>query len=502
MPPVLAATFSLLLTAVLLWWDRRRRADLTAATWIPTLWLFFMGSRSVTQWIYLGTPIEELTANLLDGSPLERTVFSGLILCSLIVLFSRRVAWGSVLTRNGWFLLFIVYCLISVAWADYPFVSFKRWIKAIGDPLIVLVLLTERNPAGAMVAVLRRCAFFLIPMSVVFIKYYPELGHTYDSWTGVASYTGVTTNKNLLGYLLFVFGLLFVCTWTERQRIQDQSHRRVETGICALLLFLIAYLFYLANSQTAFVAFAVSAMIAMAVRRATIRRHIGAIAVCLIAATWVVMATNLSGFVLAALGRDATLTGRTDLWEAVLPMAVHPLFGAGFESFWLGPRLASLWAQFAFRPTQAHNGYIEMYLNLGIVGLTLFMIFLVASFGSVRRALHEAYAAPDTVDVNRIIVARFGVGYVIAMVAYNVTEATFKPSNFLFILLLLLVVRYHMAPAVETNRAAVAPRWRRPDESTALPQLPLRKRWVAERRPAVPWSGLRGRAPFTKPTSR
>ena len=461
-----------------------------------------MGSRSVTLWLYLDTPVEELSVDLLEGSPLDRTFFIVLMLCSLMVLLRRHVAWGSILTRNAWFLIFMVYCLVSVAWADYPFVSFKRWIKALGDPLIVLVLLTERNPAGAVVAVLRRCAFVLIPLSVVFIKYFPELGHTYDSWSGVASYTGVTTNKNLLGYLLFVFGLLFFCTWTERKRIPDPRIRRIDMGICALLLFLITYLFYLANSQTAFVAFTVSAVIGLAVRRAPIRRHIGAIAVLLLAATWVVMTTNLSKAVLEALGRDATLTGRTDLWEAVLPMAVNPLLGAGFESFWLGPRLASLWELFAFRPTQAHNGYIEMYLNLGVVGLTLFMVFLVASFGSVRRQLHEAYASQADIDVNRIIVARLGMGYVIAMVAYNVTEATFKPSNFLFILLLLLVVRYRTAPVAATNRVTVASRRQQLRGSTPLPQLPPRRRWAHERKTAVPFSARHDRASVTEPTSR
>jgi len=46
-------------------------------------------------------------------------------------------------------------------------------------------------------------------------------------------------------------------------------------------------------------------------------------------------------------------------------MRVNPWIGAGFESFWLGPRLNKLWAQYNFMPNQAHNGYIEIYLNLG-----------------------------------------------------------------------------------------------------------------------------------------
>ena len=56
-----------------------------------------------------------------------------------------------------------------------------------------------------------------------------------------------------------------------------------------------------------------------------------------------------------------TLTGRTAIWDSVLQKVSNPLFGAGFESFWLGDRLKSMWAEFYFKPNQAHNGYIEVY---------------------------------------------------------------------------------------------------------------------------------------------
>ena len=61
-------------------------------------------------------------------------------------------------------------------------------------------------------------------MSVVFIKYLPELGRDYDPWTGWAFYTGVTTNKNMLGYLLFVFGLLFAVF--AHRKIRPQPRRQ------------------------------------------------------------------------------------------------------------------------------------------------------------------------------------------------------------------------------------------------------------------------------------
>src|SRR5262245_58266320 len=78
---------------------------------------------------------------------------------------------------------------------------------------------------------------------------------------------------------------------------------------------------------------------------------------------------GISDLVTATLGRDTTMTGRTDLWDAVLPLNPNPLLGAGYESFWLGDRLKALWTRFWWQPNQAHNGYLEVYLNLGLLGL-------------------------------------------------------------------------------------------------------------------------------------
>ena len=441
MPPVLAAVLCLACSGALLVWDARHRRDVSTAVWIPTLWLFVLGSRPLSQWLNPGAPVNYAADALLEGSPTDRWFFLALIVAAFAVLVRRRLSLAQFASRNAWFVVFMAYCLVSVVWSDYPFVSFKRWFKGLGDPLIVLVLLSERHPAAAIMTVLRRCAFVLLPLSVVFIKYFPELGRVYSGWTGVAYFTGVTTNKNLLGYLLFVYGLLFVCTLTQRHPFESQLRRHGETVVSLVFLGIIAWLFIVADSKTPLVALLVAGTIAIMVTFAFVRAHIGLITAVLLLVAWAMLGSELGNSVVAALGRDPSLTGRTDLWAAVLPMAPNPLVGAGFESFWLGPRLAVLWEQFAFRPNQAHNGYIDIYLNLGLVGVALFAGFLFAAFRAVRHALLDNYAAPMGASPESRVVARWGIGYVIAMLVYNITEATFKPLNFLFILFLLVTLQ-------------------------------------------------------------
>lgn len=513
MPSQLALALCLAFSFVLLRRDVKQQKDVSSAVWIPCLWLLILGSRSLSQWLNLGTPV---TADaMLDGSPTDRAVYFGLMTSALIVVWRRRLAWGETLWNNPWLLCFLVYCAVSVLWSDFPFVSFKRWFKSLGDPLMVLVLFSELHPAAAVASVLRRCAFVLVPLSVMFIKYYPHLGRMYDDWSGLAFYTGVTTNKNLLGYLLLVFGLLFLCTLITKRVPADKTQKaaqRIETGITVLFLVLIAWLFRMADSQTPLVALFAASGVVLGLWLPPVRRYFGSFAVAtLLIGGLLQLFFNLSEVVITSAGRDTTLTGRTDIWVAVLELVENPLAGAGFQSFWLGERLEKMWALFpVFRPNQAHNGYIEMYLNLGWIGLFLFSGLLVASYRTVRERLMRATSTAETKPED-LILAKFGIGYLVAYVLYNVTEAIFQPLNFMFIIFLTTAVRYPLnsgnllAPAFNPpwndrrgvrSAGAIPAAWNTPSSSARGGASPT-SRWT----PVSPRGGWtpRSRATATEP---
>ncbi len=92
---------------------------------------------------------------------------------------------------------------------------------------MVVVVLSESNPVSAIKAFLLRCGYVLIPLSVVFVKYFPEIGRYYDRWTWRPHYGGVTTDKNLLGMTLFVCGLI-LCLRTFEMWRDWKSGKKVE----------------------------------------------------------------------------------------------------------------------------------------------------------------------------------------------------------------------------------------------------------------------------------
>ncbi len=74
-------------------------------------------------------------------------------------------------------------------------------------------------------------------------------------------------------------------------------------------------------------------------------------------------------------GRDATLTGRTAIWQQVwVSILKHPLLGYGFSAFWQGMKGESYNVILALRFVlfHAHNGFLEIWLELGAVGLLFF----------------------------------------------------------------------------------------------------------------------------------
>jgi exopolysaccharide production protein ExoQ len=73
-----------------------------------------------------------------------------------------------------------------------------------------------------------------------------------------------------------------------------------------------------------------------------------------------------------ALGRDASLTGRIPLWGLVAEaIAKQPFFGYGYAGFWNADSRETqyIWSQADWRPPHAHNGYLEVMLEIGVIGL-------------------------------------------------------------------------------------------------------------------------------------
>ncbi len=415
--------------ALAFWLIRRdiaRRSDLSAAVWIPTLWVGIIASRPLSMWLGFGGG-----ENSLEGSPMDRNFYFGMILLALVVLARRPQNWAQILSTNWPVFLYYSFFLVSVLWADSPFVSFKRWFKDFGNVAIALVILTEKNPEEAFRAVFVRCAYVLLPLSVIYIRYFPNIGRNYNIHSGGMEAIGVTTQKNSLGALALVVGLVLIWDWLERTRPESRKLEAVERYMPFLILLLGLYLLYLCDSKTSILCLGIGGVILFSARMPLLQRRIGALGVYSLIATVTFFVLDsvfgIRGALLESMGRDATLTGRTEVWRELLDLRTDPIFGTGFCSFWSDESFQSKLPEWV--SSSAHNGYLETYIDGGMLGLFFLSILLVAVAWKVNRLLSTG---------SRYALIRFAA--LVTTLVGNVAESHFGRMTPLWFLFLLVAI--------------------------------------------------------------
>src|SRR5688572_8948472 len=132
MSPSLATALCVLLILGLVAFDSKAQKSPSLAVWIPFTWLLILSSRSVTEWLAWGTPVQQGADMLAEGSPTDRMVFFLLMVAGCVILRRRRISLRQVLRNNLALTVFFLYCAVSVTWSDFPAVAGKRWVKWLG----------------------------------------------------------------------------------------------------------------------------------------------------------------------------------------------------------------------------------------------------------------------------------------------------------------------------------------------------------------------------------
>ena len=423
--------------------DRDRKSRTSGALWIPVVWMLIAGSRPVSLWFQTGNSLTSAEKVNIESNPVNVVVFSALLAVGVIVLAGRAARVSRLLQADWPIPLFFIYCAISAVWSDYPGASFRHWIRSLGDPAMVLIVLTESEPPAALKRIFTRTGFLLVPLSVLLIKYYPNLGRAYSNDFELM-YTGVTDHKNSLGGICFVFGLGFSWSLLEHYRSKEEFHRSRRLLAHGAILATTMWLLWMANSVTSSSCFAIGAILFAATSLSVHGRRVvvmHTLVAALVSAYFFALFLDSGGVLVTSLGRNPSLTGRTEIWSQVLKMAGNPVVGTGFESFWLGDRLKEFWDNnTGSQINEAHNGYLEVYLNLGWIGVALLAALIVKGYHNIVSSFHR--------DIH---LGGLRLGYFVAMMVYNFTEAGFRMSSFTWIFLLLLTFPVRSTPAPKSG---------------------------------------------------
>lgn len=372
--------------------DHKQASKVSRGSWIPTIWMLSIATKPLGTWFGLG---EEGDA---EGSALDRVILSGILCLGFFLLAKRKLGWSSVIKDNVWLFLLIIYMLISISWSDIPYISFKRWIRELIAVVMAFVVLTEQDPRQAVQSILRRTVYILIPFSLVLIKYYPQYGVEYGPWVGELMWVGVTVQKNGLGRLCLISVFFLIWTlirrWQGRELVTGKYQAHAEVLLVAIALWLLVGGGGISTvSATAVAALTAGLVMLLSLLWMQRRRSywgtkisgviIAVILIYGIVLPFVVAGGSVDSFLTSALGRNQTLTGRTDIWAKLLPfIEQNPIFGYGFGGFW-----TSTTQKIVYGVKEAHNGYFAACLELGVIGLLMITMFLWSIIRKAQRAM-------------------------------------------------------------------------------------------------------------------
>ena len=294
--------------------------------------------------------------------------------------------WGHVLRamrREPYLVAFAMFLVASTVWSTDPGLTFRRSIALLlttffGYYLVVRFTLRDIIRFSA-IALMAGTAINLV--WVVALRKYGVTNVTTEISTS-GDWSGVFPQKNELGTtaVFTLMTLLFAARTFPRYRVTYYvfaalnvvlvigAHSKTSLVSMALLIVLMALFTGLRGHRTLYGGVAV-----------------GLVGTSLFAAAFVT--TNL-GPITKSLGRDATLTGRTQLWTDVLhEIARKPVLGFGWSGFWTGGSTGpasyvlqrNLW-----HPPDAHNALLELLVNVGLIGAGLYLFaFLRGLFRSI-----------------------------------------------------------------------------------------------------------------------
>lgn len=419
----------------LLYCDVKERSSVSSGVWIVLAWAIIHATRFLGTW--LGTTDTDISDQIArdEGNLPAAFINLFLIAAGLIIISRRRIRLPVVIRENAWLLAFYLFWFLSVCWSDYPVITLKRVFKDFGNVVMVLVVLTEREPGEAARAVFVRCAYLCIPLSLVLIRYVPDWGRMFIGYhLDTPMLIGVTENKNALGVLVMVLALFLLWDVLE---LRQRNLNAKKTGLWPRILVLMMcwYLLAIVDSVTSLVCAVFGSSLLIVLSLSAANRSPGRMeALGIGGAVFLALIDSLldiRALFLQSLGRSTDLTHRTGIWELLSNYQDNPLVGAGFDTFWAGSRYKML-VDKTFGIIQAHNGYLETYLNGGAIGVGLLVGVLVSAYWRIRNKL--VYGKSEV---------RIRFVLLLVSLIYNYTEASFnKLGSIMWLATVFAVMEY------------------------------------------------------------
>jgi exopolysaccharide production protein ExoQ len=355
---------------------------LDIVAWLATVGMLLLYSQA---WL---VPLFGETVNVQEGS-LVRALYIPGYLVGLFLVAQKPGASMAGLIRQPFLIAILCIAAASTAWSISPDQTSRRALAVVLTTLCG-VAIGARWRWAAMAEMLAATFGVLTIGSLVAGLFIPSIGRMSVTFPG--AWRGLWLEKNIFGGQMAFALLIFAAAGMLRP-----ERRRLWFSL-ALVAFA---MMFASTSKTSLVAVTlgfVGFCLVLVLRRGGSLAVIAAwgAAVALIGLATVVMLSP--DMFLNLLGKDATLTGRTKIWAAVMrQIQLRPWFGWGYGAVWSedagwGP-LAWIVKQAGFTPQHAHNSWLEQWLGMGLWGLGAWSLYYLMTMVRAIAAMFRSDGA-------------------------------------------------------------------------------------------------------------
>jgi len=331
----------------------------------------------------------------------------------LYLLFATRFNIQHGLTSARLALAYVGYSILSIGWASDVSSAISTCISLFFTTLLALYLASNYT-TERLTVIFSWLGLLLSVFSAIFALFLPAYG--LDHYNHVGAWQGIYAQKNSLGVVMVYMG--GVAMSLEAETFLEKLWK----GSVFILCFAEAIL---SASREAWIGCALLILINACLHlysRFALRSRVPLLIMAFVfISTAIGACAALIAYIVTALGRDVTLSGRTPLWAAVIEQCkLHPLLGFGLNSFWGSAHAFPVNIAIHWVATSAHDGYLECVLELGVVGLSILLFIILVGYMNMVRVL---------VRVREIFSARAWMFGLLAVSLFNLTGNMTGISN-------------------------------------------------------------------------
>ena len=385
--------------------------------------IFFTG---ILRWasLFVSPDAKAISANDFNPfDPINAIVQYLIYAIALFFLLARKQS--SIRTARGNILIWLlpVLTIISFLWSDFPDESLRKGIVVIQTSYFGLYF-ASRFTIKQQLHLLAWTFGIVAILSLLFGIAFS--GASIEAGANAGAFRGPFTQKNLLARVAVLGAIVFLINALNEPKYKFF----LWAGFALNLLLVLA-----STSKTALLLLLMVFILLplyKALRwKSTITIPL-VVAIVVISGSLVTLVLSNWELSLNAIGRDATLSGRVGLWEgAIEKIIARPWVGYGYQAFWREDGGAfDIWLSEGYKPPHAHNGFINVPLDLGLIGLSIFLAIIAINY--VRSIIF--------LRSDKTVVGLWPIYYITFFFMYNHSENTIIEHNSIFWILLVSTI--------------------------------------------------------------